>query len=140
MITPVYYNVNKHFQILIKASLTYLDLPSLGNVKILNLFFFLFSNCWHIYYLVSIYLFKLNNGNNRTMCEILSKLTIKKPERRLRCRYCKRWTNLTHCSSIPIAFFQEIDAVWIICSINRKCFSSAWQEMYPFFFFIRTVL
>ena len=29
----------------------------------------------------SIYLFKINNGNNRKRCEICSKLTIKKPER-----------------------------------------------------------
>ena len=32
--------------------------------------------------LASIYLFKVNNGNNRTMGEICSKLTIKAPERR----------------------------------------------------------
>ena len=30
----------------------------------------------------SIYLFKVNNGNTRTMCEPCSKLTIKSPERR----------------------------------------------------------
>ena len=29
-----------------------------------------------------IYLFKINNGNTRTMCEICSKATIKTPERR----------------------------------------------------------
>ena len=29
----------------------------------------------------SIYLFKVSNGNTRTMCEICSKLTIKTPER-----------------------------------------------------------
>ena len=29
-----------------------------------------------------IFLFKFNNGNTRTMCEICSKLTIKTPERR----------------------------------------------------------
>ena len=29
-----------------------------------------------------IYLFKVNNGNARTMCEIFSKLTIKAPEPR----------------------------------------------------------
>ena len=30
----------------------------------------------------SIYLFKINNRNNRKMCEICSKLIIKTPERR----------------------------------------------------------
>ena len=29
-----------------------------------------------------IYLFKVNNGNTGTMCEICSKLTVKKPEGR----------------------------------------------------------
>ena len=31
---------------------------------------------------IRIYLFKVNNGNSRTMCEICSKLTIKIPEGR----------------------------------------------------------
>ena len=31
-----------------------------------------------------IYMFKVNNGNTRKMCEICSKLTIKTPERRNR--------------------------------------------------------
>ena len=31
---------------------------------------------------VGIYLFRVKNGNSRTMCEISSKLTIKTPERR----------------------------------------------------------
>ena len=31
--------------------------------------------------LAVIYMFKVNNGNTRTMCEICSKLTIKTPER-----------------------------------------------------------
>ena len=31
---------------------------------------------------VGCYLFKVNNGNTRTMCEICSKLSIKTPERR----------------------------------------------------------
>ena len=34
----------------------------------------------------SIYLLKVNNKNTRTSCEICSKLTIKTPERRQRCR------------------------------------------------------
>ena len=42
---------------------------------------------WNILFhiLVCIYLFKVNNGNTRTMCEVCSKLTIKTPEWRLRC-------------------------------------------------------
>ena len=32
-----------------------------------------------------IYLFKVNNGNNKTMCEICPKITTKTPERRYSC-------------------------------------------------------
>ena len=40
-------------------------------------------------FLAGIYMFKVNNGNTRTRCEICSKLTIKTPERRqLKCFYC----------------------------------------------------
>ena len=35
-----------------------------------------------INYTVEIYMFKVNNRNTRTSCEICSKLTIKTPERR----------------------------------------------------------
>ena len=34
------------------------------------------------FYLAGIYLFKVNNVNTRTMCEICSKLAIKTPEQR----------------------------------------------------------
>ena len=34
------------------------------------------------YSLISIYLFKVNNGNSRTICEIYSNLIIKTPEQR----------------------------------------------------------
>ena len=49
------------------------------------------KNCYRCLNLVNIftvssstgiYLFKVNNGNTKTMCEICSKLTIKTPERR----------------------------------------------------------
>ena len=42
-----------------------------------------------------IYLFKVNNI--RTICEICSKLTIKKPER-------------THCSGVSIVDFEQVNA------------------------------
>ena len=34
------------------------------------------------------YMFKVNNRNTRTRCEVCSKLTIKTPERRHWCLYC----------------------------------------------------
>ena len=52
---------------------------------------------WFLLYPASIYLFKANNRNTRTMCEICSKLTIKTPERR-------RWRR----SGIFIVNFEQI--------------------------------
>ena len=64
-----------------------------------------------------IYLFKVNNGNTRTMCEICSKLTIKTPERRHRhrfwCLYCELWTDITHCSCVFIVDFEQVNAGWV---------------------------
>ena len=46
---------------------------------------------------VSIYLFKFNNANMRTMCEICSKLTIKTPERhKLHCSGVFIVENISH--------------------------------------------
>ena len=50
------------------------------NIKINNLLLTYFTNSMK--HPVGIYLLKVNNRNNRTRCEISSKLTIKKPERR----------------------------------------------------------
>ena len=50
------------------------------NIKINNLLLTYFTNSMK--HPVGIYLLKVNNRNTRTRCEIYSKLTIKKPERR----------------------------------------------------------
>ena len=52
----------------------------------------------------SIYLFKVNNRNTRTRCEICSKLTIKTPERRQRCRYSVFIVNFEHISHLVLVF------------------------------------
>ena len=52
-----------------------------------------------------IYLFKVNNRNTRTMCEICSELTIKTPERRQGRHTVKVLTNFTHCSGVSIVDF-----------------------------------
>ena len=44
-----------------------------------------------------IYLFKLNNENNRTKCEICSKLTIKTPQR---CHWCRSVAFISNCEQI----------------------------------------
>ena len=42
----------------------------------------LLGDILHCTYPAGIYLYKLNNGDTKAMCEIYSKLTIKTPERR----------------------------------------------------------
>ena len=62
-----------------------------------------FTKLFPIYIPVGIYMFKVNNKNTRTMCEICSKLTIKTP-----------WTCFTpcSCSSVSIAKFEKVNADW----------------------------
>ena len=48
----------------------------------LNCFFSKQDHQEHKAFPAGIYLFKISNGNIRTMCEICSKLIIKTPERR----------------------------------------------------------
>ena len=48
------------------------------------------------------YMFKVNNKNIRTRCEICSKLTIKAPKRRHWLRTGAFIVNFTPCSSVPI--------------------------------------
>ena len=58
-----------------------------------------------------IYLFKVNNRNTRTMCEICSKLTIKIPERRHRLGF-----------SVFIADFEQISSivlVFLLLNLNK---------------------
>ena len=52
---------------------------------------------------VGIYLFKINNGNTRTMCEICSKLTIKTTEQ-------IQWRR----SGVFIATFQQISHIFLM--------------------------
>ena len=48
------------------------------------------------------YMFKVNNRNTRTRCEICSKLTI-----------CQLWTHFTPCSSVSIVNFEQVNAGWV---------------------------
>ena len=52
------------------------------------------------------YLFKVNNRNTRTKCEISSKLAIKTAERRDWCPYCWLLTYFTPCSSVSFVNFE----------------------------------
>ena len=65
---------------------------------------------WQIFYdaiPAGIYLLKVNNRNNRSRCEISSKLTIKTPERR-------HWTYFIPCSSVSYVTFEHVIAGWDI--------------------------
>ena len=57
---------------------------------------------WH-------YLFKFNNGNTRTMCEICSKLTTSLTS--LQCLYC--WLGTISLWRVSIVDFEQIDAGWV---------------------------
>ena len=60
-----------------------------------------------IYIPADIYLFKVNNGNTRKVCEICSKLTIKTPEGR-HC-LCKLWVDLIYCSRVSTVGFEKVN-------------------------------
>ena len=54
-------------------------------------------------------MFKVNNRNTRTICEICSKLTIKTPELCQRCR-----------SGVFIVNFEQVNAGWVNVSFSTK--------------------
>ena len=81
------------------------------------------------------YMFKVDNRNTRTRCEICSKLAVKTPERRhshfippsvvfrgykmgmasFWCLYCWLWTYLTPFSNVFIVNFEQVNAGWETC-------------------------
>ena len=60
----------------------------------------------------NIYVFKVNNRNTRTRCEIYSKLTIKTPKTSFCCFYSKLWTYSTPFSSVSIVDFEQVNVSW----------------------------
>ena len=62
-------------------------------------------------------MFKVNNRNTRTRCEVCSKLTAKTPERRQWHHSDVSIVNFKHfisCSSVSIVDFEQVNAVWEI--------------------------
>ena len=55
-------------------------------------------------------MFKVNNRNTRTKCEICSKLTTKTLERRQRCLYC---SGIVIVNFERILFFEQVNARWV---------------------------
>ena len=72
----------------------------MNNVFFLFLFFFKKEP---YYYPGGIYMFKVNNKNIRTRCEICSKITVKIPERR-------QW----HCFGVFIVHFEHISHILLL--------------------------
>ena len=62
------------------------------------------------------YMFKLNNRNTRTRCEIFSKLTINTSERRHWRRFGSLIVNFEHISHLVLVFsivnFEQVNAGW----------------------------
>ena len=56
-------------------------------------------------------MFKVNNKNNRTKCEICSKLT---PMSSFSCLYCYLWTYFTLYSSVSIGNFEHVITAWVL--------------------------
>ena len=80
-------------------------------------------------------MFKVNNRNTKTRCEICSKLAIKTPEQRHWHRsgvfVVNFWTYFTPCSNISNFDFEQVNASWVtwkisICDDRSDKISSKW--------------
>ena len=83
-------------------------------------------NSWVENMIVSIYLFKINNGNTRTMCEIYSELTIKTTKQR-------EWFH----SGVFIISFDQISHIICIVDLeqlNTNCVCSGLPLTFNFSF------
>ena len=80
-------------------------------------------------YSADIYLFKVNNRNTRTMCEISAKLTVKTPS--FWCLYCWLWTNFTYCSGVSIVEFVQLNNVGWDTSCYKGYQNFFWVDLMP---------
>ena len=66
--------------------------------------------------LAGIYLFKVSNGNTRTVCEICSKLTIRNQNDVIDAGLVhldrQIWIDSAHCSVVSIVEFEQVNARW----------------------------
>ena len=60
---------------------------------------------------VSIYFFKVNNGNTSAMLEICSESTIKTLINTW-CLYCSLWSYFTYCCGVSIADLEQVSTSW----------------------------
>ena len=78
---------------------------------------------------VGIYIFKVNNRNTRTRCQICSKLTIKTPERRRFGVFIVDFEHLTPCSSVYIVNFEKVNAGWGISYLGPKIIPEEFKKL-----------
>ena len=85
-------------------------------------------------------MFKVNNRNSRTRCEICSKLTIKTPEDVIDFVLLSLLLTLTYftpCSSVFITNFEQVNADWVSLiahwCISGSRDSSFIQKLFPFY-------
>ena len=82
----------------------------------------------------NIYLFKVNNGNTRKKCEICSKLTIKRPERRHGRRSGDFIVNFEHIShlfsSVSTVDFEQVNVSWVYIKTSFFNYSFKYENKY----------
>ena len=72
---------------------------------------------------VNNYMFKVNNRNTKTRCEICSNLTIKTPGgRQWRCSGVFIVNFEPTCSSVSIANFEQVNASWELTAVNQQSY------------------
>ena len=80
-------------------------------------------------YLADIYLFKVNNGNTRTMYKICSKVTIKKPERQINLvtSISINFEQISHIALVfPLLTLNTLETVTFNCSNCQKRHCKEW--------------
>ena len=96
-------------------------LQTLKDLQRMKIFVIIWLNRRRIFP-VSIYIFQVNDGSTRTMCEICSKLTIKHWNNfsqwsRSGIFVANFWTNFTHIDGVSSVGFEQVNVGWVLDKI-----------------------